>query len=116
MNTPIWGVGQRNPRHRPFPECREIGQSSRSAERAAADKNLGVRQFSECHAGGRRIRGQPQLPLNSTRTGESEQRASPREGETQTERNMHPPHYLVQLSCISRNQDYVSKNFERWKE
>ena len=27
-----------------------------------------------------------------------------------------PPHCLVQLSCISRNQDYVSKNFERWKE
>jgi hypothetical protein len=27
-----------------------------------------------------------------------------------------PPHYLVQLSCVSRNQDYVSKNFERWKE
>src|ERR1700676_3455897 len=65
MNTPIWGVGQRNPRHRPFAECREIGQSSRIAERSAAGKNLGVRQFSECHAGGRRIRGQPQLPLNS---------------------------------------------------
>ena len=27
-----------------------------------------------------------------------------------------PPHYLVQLSCVSRNQDYVSQNFERWKE
>jgi hypothetical protein len=35
-----------------------------SAERSAAREDLRVWQFSECDAGGRRVRGQYQLPLN----------------------------------------------------